>query len=446
MVQLRTQRTALVLYGVLLVLPTLVLGGLQWHQLESEHAADSDAIPDKANEAAARFKGEVANRLDRLIATEWKRPFSDYGDLTIASDRGLAEPTPVTSPLTFADSVSIQAWFAFDLRSGSDAIIDLWGGAKSDPVVVEREFEPAVRQLLDRYRSESGLSRLMWRWDEPRMIDVSMLQVAFNRLHKRELDCLQYQSSALAQRIVTLQVTPFHLQFFVDNTGAPRLFATRSVRMGPTQEIASYGDCYAQLSTGMSVVQGFLIDPNWFFRILPADVARTALESSLRFVAWNGAPCCGGTNEYHEELHLLKDLSIETAEDSEQLFAPMRIAVDTQELESKFADKRLRFFGLVAMLAVSLGTGMWLLLRSVRKDLDQAARTENFVAAVTHELRTPLTSIKMYGEMLLDGEAADPQKQREYYKRIVRATERLGTLVERVLEKSRLSAGGARPE
>jgi len=445
LVQLRTQRTALVLYGVLLVLPTLVLGGLQWHQLESEHAADSDAVPDQAIAAAGRFRNEIANRLDRLIDNEGSRAFSDYGDLTIASDRGFAEPTPVTAPLMLVERPpSIQAWFAFDL--GREAPIDVWGGRRSDPAELDHEFQPAIRQLLARYLRESNLSRLMWRWDEPKMFDVSMLQVAFNRLHKRELDCLQYQSAALAQQKVTLQVTPFHLQFFLDQTGAPRLFATRRVRMGQTPEIGSYGDCFSQLSTGMSLVQGFLIDPNWFFRILPADVAKTALESSLRFVAWNGAPCCGGTNEYHEELHLLKDLAIETAEDSEQLFAPMRIAVDTAELEAKFADKRLRFFGLVAMLAVSLGTGMWLLLRSVRKDLDQAARTENFVAAVTHELRTPLTSIKMYGEMLLDGEAEDPQKQREYYKRIVRATERLGTLVERVLEKSRLSAGGARPE
>jgi signal transduction histidine kinase len=99
----------------------------------------------------------------------------------------------------------------------------------------------------------------------------------------------------------------------------------------------------------------------------------------------------------------------------------------------------------MVMLALSLSTGFVLLWRSVASDLQQAQRTENFVAAVTHELRTPLASIKMHGEMLLDGWARDPKKQQEYYRRIVRETERLSTLVERVLEKARLASGPAAP-
>ena len=55
------------------------------------------------------------------------------------------------------------------------------------------------------------------------------------------------------------------------------------------------------------------------------------------------------------------------------------------------------------MLGLSLITGLLLLLRSVRRDLEYARQTENFVAAVTHELRTPVSAIRLYGEMLLDG-------------------------------------------
>jgi signal transduction histidine kinase len=69
---------------------------------------------------------------------------------------------------------------------------------------------------------------------------------------------------------------------------------------------------------------------------------------------------------------------------------------------------------------------------------------QNFVAAVTHELRTPISTIRLHAEMLQDG-WVDSGKQPEYYDRIVRETQRLSTLVERVLEKSRLKENVTRP-
>ncbi len=80
------------------------------------------------------------------------------------------------------------------------------------------------------------------------------------------------------------------------------------------------------------------------------------------------------------------------------------------------------------------------LLRSVSHDLESARRTENFVSAVTHELRTPLSAIRLYAEMLQDGWVHDDAKRSLYYQRIVREAQRLETLVERVLEKGRLTS------
>jgi len=65
---------------------------------------------------------------------------------------------------------------------------------------------------------------------------------------------------------------------------------------------------------------------------------------------------------------------------------------------------------------------------------------------VTHELRTPVSTIRLHGEMLLDGWAADEDKRQEYYKRIVRETKRLSTLVENVLEKGRLKEKVTEPQ
>jgi signal transduction histidine kinase len=63
---------------------------------------------------------------------------------------------------------------------------------------------------------------------------------------------------------------------------------------------------------------------------------------------------------------------------------------------------------------------------------------QNFVAAVTHELRTPISTIQLHAEMLLEGWTTDPEVVKTYHARILRETKRLSTLVERVLEKSRL--------
>lgn len=95
-----------------------------------------------------------------------------------------------------------------------------------------------------------------------------------------------------------------------------------------------------------------------------------------------------------------------------------------------------------AILVVGLVTAILvagsLLLRQSRKDSLEAQRKTTFVANVSHELKTPLTSIRMFAEMLSDGRATDARKQTEYLDRISVETQRLGRLVNNVLDFSRL--------
>lgn len=65
-----------------------------------------------------------------------------------------------------------------------------------------------------------------------------------------------------------------------------------------------------------------------------------------------------------------------------------------------------------------------------------------FVATVSHELRTPMTSIKGYVEVLLMGAAGKVNEQQVHFLNIVRDnTERLATLVNDLLDVSRIEAG-----
>jgi signal transduction histidine kinase len=65
----------------------------------------------------------------------------------------------------------------------------------------------------------------------------------------------------------------------------------------------------------------------------------------------------------------------------------------------------------------------------------------DFVSTVSHEFRSPLTGIRHLGEMLLDGRATDPEKQRGYFRMIVQESGRLARLVENVLDFSRMEEG-----
>lgn len=67
----------------------------------------------------------------------------------------------------------------------------------------------------------------------------------------------------------------------------------------------------------------------------------------------------------------------------------------------------------------------------------------DFVSMVSHELRTPLASIKAYTEMLIDGEAADPSTQRQFYEIIQNEATRLGQLIDDILTITRIKLGVA---
>ncbi len=66
-----------------------------------------------------------------------------------------------------------------------------------------------------------------------------------------------------------------------------------------------------------------------------------------------------------------------------------------------------------------------------------------FVASMSYELRTPLTSIQGFAEMLQSGLAGALEPQaKDYVDAIVKSSERLGTLVDNVLDLTQGDAGG----
>jgi len=96
---------------------------------------------------------------------------------------------------------------------------------------------------------------------------------------------------------------------------------------------------------------------------------------------------------------------------------------------------------ILLVLDAFLLTGVWVVFRSVRREMEFVRLKSDFVSNVSHELRTPLALIRMYAETLEMGRLAEEVKKQEYYTTIVKESERLTRLVNNLLNFSRMEAG-----
>jgi len=85
--------------------------------------------------------------------------------------------------------------------------------------------------------------------------------------------------------------------------------------------------------------------------------------------------------------------------------------------------------------------GVVLILRDISREREISQMKSEFVSKASHELRTPLSSINAYVEMLLDGEATDEKSKAEFYQIIKNEADRLGRLIDNMLNISRIEAG-----
>jgi signal transduction histidine kinase len=123
------------------------------------------------------------------------------------------------------------------------------------------------------------------------------------------------------------------------------------------------------------------------------------------------------------------------------------IGVPSQALlEDAWVTARTRFLWLLAGVMAVVATGLVILTRGLRREIALARRKEDFLAAVTHELKTPLTGIRMHAEMLRQGWVSDPEASERYADRILSETDRLGHLVDQVLDLAALERGVARAQ
>jgi signal transduction histidine kinase len=100
--------------------------------------------------------------------------------------------------------------------------------------------------------------------------------------------------------------------------------------------------------------------------------------------------------------------------------------------------RSLLILGILSLLIVG---GLVLTKHMVSKEMAVARLKSDFVSNVSHELRTPLALIRLYAETLELGRINTDEKKHQYYRIIRKESERLSSLINNILDFSRIEAG-----
>ncbi|MBL8175296.1 MAG: hypothetical protein JNK48_11550 [Bryobacterales bacterium] len=95
---------------------------------------------------------------------------------------------------------------------------------------------------------------------------------------------------------------------------------------------------------------------------------------------------------------------------------------------------------LSAFLITGLFLGAGLTYRTAYRESKLAQMKSAFVSNVSHEMKTPLATIQMYAETLESGRVRDEKKLADYHRVIYSESQRLGQLIEDVLDFARMES------
>jgi len=114
-----------------------------------------------------------------------------------------------------------------------------------------------------------------------------------------------------------------------------------------------------------------------------------------------------------------------------------------EQLAAAVARRRVLEMALVGLSGVVVVAGLIVIMVAAAREQKLSQLKSDFVANVSHELKTPLSLVRMFGELLQSGRVETDEKRRQYLQIIVSESERLGALIENVLDFAKVERGKA---
>jgi len=470
LVQVEKKRTALLLYAILVVLPAVVFGGLHWHQLKADHENRRQSIPVDAASAASRVRAGIVDFVAELLREQMAVEYYEYRPLYLPKNSP-DRLTVLRSALSEGQlPEGVRAYFTYPFLEGSDAEFEFLAGPKEGTAWEQERLEMSrVLEVLASVENRVLLQDELLRTQQvlradrddpqsafgvgrqyPHEQEIPLGTVALNLSPERDLECLEDGLEHLgewANEHMRVRLSNFKLLVLrLEDGSGPYVLARRHVLIDLGEhDLSLLHTCFPEVYDEVHLSQGFFLDPEWLFKQVPETVARRVLDypAEQLYLGVNAILPPPG-EVVTASFDLRTELDVYASDERDYSLLGGHVGLKVADLERRFRTQASWFLGVAAMMIVSLGIGMALLVSSVSASFEEARRTENFVASVTHELRTPIAAVKMYGEMLKEGWVTTKEKKDEYLTRIVREANRLDLLIDRVLLKRRLAT--ERPE
>lgn len=182
---------------------------------------------------------------------------------------------------------------------------------------------------------------------------------------------------------------------------------------------------------------GMIIEPETFvFRILSPKIQAVAQNEFIISVL---------NRKNNFQFNSTKDFDIKEVQLEKSLWIipdyTLGISLIGKSIQDLVKERAATNIIMIIILLAVLLIGVYIVYRNVKKEVELAQIKADFVSNVSHELRTPLALISMFAETLELDRVKTEEKKKEYYQIISQETNRLGKIVNTILNFSKTEAG-----
>jgi two-component system phosphate regulon sensor histidine kinase PhoR len=184
-------------------------------------------------------------------------------------------------------------------------------------------------------------------------------------------------------------------------------------------------------------LRGIILDPQMFInRILSPKIQEVAQDEFVISIF---------NRESKYEFNSTKDSRVRNIQQERNLWIfpeyKVGITIKGKTIEDVVRERAVTNIVMISLLALILVVGVWIVYRNVKREVELAQIKSDFVSSVSHELRTPLALISMFSETLEMNRVKSDEKRQEYYSIISQEANRLGRIVNTILNFSKMEAG-----